>query len=181
MEALGMIEVNSIAAGVDVGDAMLKTANVRLINAQPVCCGKYIVIVQGGVAEVKSSVDSGLTAARESLVDSLVIPNVHPQVFSALNCSSVIEKRDAVGVIESFSLAASIYAADTAVKAAHVDLIEVRLGRGLGGKAFVVLTGDVSSVKAAVDSASKNSNTEGMIARVTVIPSPHADLMSALL
>lgn len=181
MDALGMIEVNSIAAGIDAGDAMLKTASVALVNAQPVCCGKYIVIVQGKVAEVQSSVDSGVNTAMESLVDSVVIPNVHPQVFSALNCSSIIERNDAVGVIETFSLAASIYAADAAVKAAHVDLIEVRLGRGLGGKAFVVLTGDVSSVKAAVDSASKNHSTEGMIARVTVIPSPHPDLMKALL
>jgi microcompartment protein CcmL/EutN len=181
MDALGMIEVNSIAAGIDAGDAMLKTASVTLINAQPVCCGKYIVMVQGKVAEVKSSVESGINAAGGCLVDSLVIPNVHPQVFSALNCSSVIEKKDAVGIIETFSLVASLYAADTAVKAAQVDLIEIRLGRGLGGKAYVILTGDVSSVKASVDSASKGQSSEGMIARVTVIPSPHADLMKALL
>ena len=181
MDALGMIEVNSVAAGVDVGDVMLKTANVSLINAQPVCCGKYIIMVQGSVAAVKSSVDAGVLIAKESLVDSLVIPSVHPQVFLALNCSSIIEKRDAIGVIETFSLVATIYAADTAVKAAQVDLIEIRLGRGLGGKAYVVITGDVSSVKSAVESAVRSHGSDGMIARTSVIPSPHPDLMKALL
>ena len=181
MESLGMLEVNSIAVGVEAGDAMLKTADVKLITAQPVCAGKYIILIQGSVAAIKSAVDAGKTTARESLVDTLIIASLHPQVFSALNCSSNIEKRDAIGVIETFSLATSIYAADTSVKAGRVDLIEIRLGRGLGGKAYVVLTGDVSSVKFAVETAVKNHGNEGMIAKTVVIPSPHPDIMKALI
>jgi microcompartment protein CcmL/EutN len=181
MDALGMIELNSVAAGIEVVDIMLKTAAVKLVNAQPVCCGKYVIMVQGGVAAVKSSVDAGISILTESLVDSLVIPNIHPQVFMALACASSVETRDAVGVIETFSLTASILAADTAVKAADVNLIEVRLGRGLGGKSFVVMTGDVSSVKHAVEGAVKSHGSEGMIVKTVVIPSPHPDLMKALL
>lgn len=176
-----MLEVNSIAAGIEVGDTMLKAANVSLINAQPVCCGKYIIMVKGEVAAIESSIEAGTSIAKESLVDSLVIANVHPQVYEALNCSSIIEKRNAVGVIETFSLVSSIYAADTAVKTAMVDLIEIRLGRGIGGKAFVVLTGDVSSVKFAVEAATKGQGMQGMIVRTTVIPSPHPDIMKSLL
>lgn len=181
MDALGMLEVNSIAAGTLASDAMLKTAHISLITAQPVCCGKYIIMVRGGVAAVKSSIEAGVEAAKEAHVDSLVIPNVHSQVFEALSCSSVIEKKDAIGVIETFSLVATIKAADTAVKAAQIDLIEIRLGSGLGGKAFTVLTGDVSSVKAAVEAAAKGGENEGMIVKTIVIPSPHPDLMKALL
>jgi microcompartment protein CcmL/EutN len=181
MDSLGMLEVNSIAVGIEAGDAMLKTANVTLVTAQPVCPGKYIILVQGDVAAVKSSVEAGKAGAKESLVDAIVIPSLHPQVFAALNGSSDIEKRDAVGVIETFSLATAIYAADASVKAAEVDLIEIRLGRGLGGKAFVLLTGDVSSVRSAVEAAVKNHENEGTIAKTVVIPSPHPDIMKALL
>lgn len=181
MDSIGMIEVNSIAAGIEAGDAMLKTADVNLITAQPVCAGKYIILVKGSVAAIKSSVDAAVAVAKESIVDSLVIPSLHPQVFSALNGTSVIEKSDAIGVIETFSLVTSIYAADAAVKAAKVDLIEIRLGRGLGGKAYMILTGDVSSVRVAVETAAKTYGSEGMIARTVVIPSPHPDLMKALL
>jgi microcompartment protein CcmL/EutN len=181
VDALGVIEVNSVAAGIEAGDAMLKTADVSLVVAQPVCAGKYIVVVQGGVAEVKSSVNAGISISNESLVDSLVIPNIHPQVFSAIACTSEISKRDAVGIIETFSLATVITASDTALKAADINLIEIRLGRGLGGKSFVVLTGDVSAVKFAVESAVKVYENQGMIARTVVIPSPHQDIMGALL
>lgn len=176
-----MIELNSIAGGIEAGDQMLKTANVNLICAQPVCPGKYIVIVQGKVADVKSSVEAGVEVAKETLVDSIVIASVHTQVFAALNCTTEIEKRNAVGVIETFSLVTAIYAADSAVKSAEVDLIEIRLGRGLGGKSYVVMTGDVSSVKHAVEVSSNSEQCQGMIVRTAVIPSPHPDLMKALL
>jgi microcompartment protein CcmL/EutN len=181
VDALGMIEVNSIAAGIEVGDIMMKTADVRLIGAQPVCAGKYTVMVQGGVAEVQSSVDSGKSIAGEFLVDSIVIPNIHRQVFSALACASQIDGTDAVGVIETFSLASCIMASDTAVKAAEIELIEIRLGRGLGGKSFVVMTGDVSAVEHAVETARKTYENEGVIANTVVIPSPHADMIKAIL
>lgn len=181
MDAFGMIEVNSIAVGIEVGDVMLKTAGVRLVSAQPVCCGKYILMVQGGVAEVRSSVEAGLKVSKECLIDSLIIPNVHHQVFSALSCASETGGKGALGVIEAFSLTASILASDAAVKAADVDLIEIRLGRGLGGKSFVILTGDVSAVRFSIETAVSNQQSEGMIARTIVIPSPSPELMKALL
>ena len=52
MEALGMIELNSISQGILAADAVLKAANVEIMRAQPVCPGKYVVIVSGGVADV---------------------------------------------------------------------------------------------------------------------------------
>lgn len=70
MNALGMIETNSIPAGIEAGDAMLKAADVALTTAQPVCAGKYIVIVSGSVAAVEASVSAGVAIAAEVLVDS---------------------------------------------------------------------------------------------------------------
>ena len=51
MNALGMIETNSIPLGVNAADAMLKAATVELVAAQPVCAGKYIAIVTGELKE----------------------------------------------------------------------------------------------------------------------------------
>jgi microcompartment protein CcmL/EutN len=181
MDALGMIELNSIAAGIEAGDQMLKTADVKLITAQPVCPGKYIVMVQGSVAAVKSSVDAGRQVANETLVDSIVIAKLDTQVFSALTATTGININKAIGVIETFSLVTAIFVADTAVKSANIELIEIRLGRGLGGKSYVVLTGDVSAVQFAVEAGIKKYQSEGMIVRTSVIPSPHPDIMSALI
>lgn len=176
-----MVELNSVAAGVLAGDSMLKTAKVKLITAQPVCPGKYIVMVEGNVSAVKFAVQAGEISAKEELVDSLVIANLHQQVFSALSCSTQINYENAIGIIETFSLVTSIYCADDAVKSANIDLIEIRLGRGLGGKSYIVLAGDVSSVKHAVDVANEKFGQEGMLVRTVVIPSPHKDILESLM
>ncbi len=181
MYALGMVEVLSIPMGVLAGDAMLKAAQVTLVSAQAVCAGKYVVLISGEVAAVKASVEAGVNAAENTLVDSLVIPNIDARVIAAISGVSEIEYVQAVGVMESFSLTAAILAADAAVKAAEVELLEVRLGRGMGGKSFVVLSGEVAAAEAAVAAAINSESTEGMLSRSVVIPSPHSDIISALL
>jgi microcompartment protein CcmL/EutN len=69
--------------------------------------------------------------------------------------SSKVEVLNALGIVESFSVAALIEGADAAVKAANVQLIEIRLAMALGGKAFVTMTGDVAAVQASVDAAAQ--------------------------
>ena len=150
MNALGMIETNSIPLGINAGDAMLKAATVELVAAQPVCAGKYIVIVTGEVAAVRESVDAGKATAGQRLVDSMVISHVHEQVPKAINACNEVGQVAAVGVMEAFSLCAAVVAADAAVKAADIQLMDIRLGRGLGGKSFVTMTGEVAAVRAAI-------------------------------
>lgn len=181
MTAIGVVETNSIPLGVLAGDQMCKTAEVELVSAQTVCAGKYIVVVCGEVAAVKSSVNAGVANAAASLVDCLIIPNVDERVIAAMNGACPAEQVQAVGVVETFSLACAISVADIAVKAADVDLIEVRLGRGMGGKSFVVITGDVAAVQASVNAAEKGEGEKGLISGSVVIPSPHMDMIRALM
>ena len=58
---------------------------------------------------------------------------------------------------------------------------EVRLGRGMGGKSFVIVTGEVAAVEAAVQAAEGSKETHGLISSSVVIPSPHMDIIRALL
>ena len=181
MMAIGVVESVSIPMGVLAGDQMVKTAQVDLVTAQTVCAGKYIVVVSGEVAAVKSAVAAGIESAGSSLVDSLIIPNIDERVIAAMAGACPAEQVQAVGVMETFSLASSINAADTAVKAADVELIEVRLGRGMGGKSFVIVTGEVAAVEAAVQAAEANEEIKGLISSSVVIPSPHMDMIHALM
>jgi len=181
MDALGLIELNSVPAGIEVGDAMLKVAATTLVFAQAVCPGKFVVMVRGEVAAVTSAVTVGENIARESLIDSIVIPGLHPQVFEAIIGAGELAAHGALGAIETFSLAACIYASDRAVKAADVRLVEIRLGRGLGGKSYMVVSGDVAAVSEAVEVGIKSPKCGGMIARKMVIPAPHASMRDALM
>lgn len=180
METIGFLELNSIAKGVEAADAMLKAAEVRLIAARPSCPGKYHVLITGEVAAVQSSVDAGAELAAGAVVDQLVIPRVHPQVIEAIGMATVPERANAVGILEYFSVTASICGADAAVKAADVTLMEVRLGTGIGGKSFVVMTGDVSAVKEGVEAGAAAALDSGLLVSQVIIPSPHPELFESL-
>ncbi len=179
--ALGTLEVLSIPRGMEACDAMLKAASVSLVSAGTTCPGKYIIIVYGEVAEVTASIKAGVNTAGEKVIDTLVIPSVHEQVAPAINACSAVTKVESIGTIELYSVCAAVQAADAVVKAAEVDLIEVRLGRGLGGKSFIVFTGDVASVRAAVEAGRAAASSKGMVSDCVVIPSPHPDFVKSLL
>ena len=176
MNALGMIEVQSIPLGVNAGDAMLKAATVQLVTAQPVCAGKYIVIVTGEVSAVSESVAAGKAEAGQRLIDS----HVHEQVPRAINACNEIGEVAAIGVMEAYSLCAAVVAADAAVKAADIHLMDVRLGRGLGGKSFITMTGDVAAVRAAIHAAEGMPEVKGLLSESVVIPHPHPDIVKSL-
>ena len=177
MNALGMIEVQSIPLGVNAGDAMLKAATVQLVTAQPVCAGKYIVIVTGEVSAVSESVAAGKAEAGQRLIDSMVISHVHEQVPRAINACNEIGEVAAIGVMEAYSLCAAVVAADAAVKAADIHLMDVRLGRG---QSFITMTGDVAAVRAAIHAAEGMPEVKGLLSESVVIPHPHPDIVKSL-
>ncbi len=179
--AIGMIELNSIARGFQVCDRVLKTAKVKLVTSQTICPGKYIVLINGEVAEVETAINNGVEEGNRYVVDHLIIPNVHPDVFPALYSTKTVSGVEALGVIETFSVVSSIYAADAAVKTASIELIEIRMAMGLGGKAFTVFTGSVADVEASVKSGVNAIHDKAMLVSTTIIPSPHPDLKLEIL
>jgi microcompartment protein CcmL/EutN len=181
LKAIAMIELNSIAKGVEAADEMLKSADVALVMAQPICAGKYMALVTGDVDSVERAAEVGKAVAGEFLVDDFVIPNVHSSVFPALTATTRIHEIDSLAVIETFSVASCIMAADAAVKTADVDLIEIRCATGLGGKSFLYLTGDVSSVNSAVEAGIEVLKGTGLILSHVVIPSPTPDISRSIL
>jgi microcompartment protein CcmL/EutN len=179
--SIGLIELTSIAAGFQTCDAMLKAAGVELVLSRSICSGKYMVMVRGDVAAVGASVAAGIAAARFSVIDSFVIPNLHESVFPALSGSNKVETLEALGIVESFSVASLIEGADAAVKAANVELIEIRLAMALGGKAFVTLTGDVAAVQSAVEAGARVVGEKGMLVNKVVIPHPRPELWNEMI
>jgi microcompartment protein CcmL/EutN len=178
--SIGLIELGSIASGFAVADAMLKASEVEILLARSICSGKYIVMVGGDVAAVTASVEAGSDAGRGSVIDTFVIPNVHQDVFPAISGSSKVDILEALGIIESFSVASLIEAADASAKAAKVKLIEIRLAMALGGKAFLTMTGEVSAVQSAVDAGARIVAEKGLLVNKVVIPAPRKELLTEI-
>lgn len=179
--AIGMVETNSIGAGIEATDAMLKQANVEVIFSRSVCPGKYLVLISGRVSDIKASMQAGVEKAKGTLVDSLILPNVHPSIAPALKQATPIDGLKALGVLESFSVASLVVAADMAVKAAAVTLIEIRIAIALGGKAYCTLTGDESSVQVSVKTGAEYLRSQGVLVSEVVIARPHNEILPFLL
>ncbi len=179
--SIGLIELGSIASGFQVTDAMLKAADVELVLARTICSGKYMVLVRGDVAAVEASVAAGSQAGGFAVIDTFVIPNVHASIFPAIGGTQKVERLEALGIIEAFSVASLIEGADAMAKAANVKLVEVRLAMALGGKAFASCTGSVAAVRAAVDAGAQRVASKGLLVNKVVIPQPRPELLNEMI
>ena len=180
-KAIGLIEVKSIPMGILAADEMLKSANVELLLANPICPGKYMILIGGDVGAVKNSIEKGKSVADIFLVEDNIINNVDERVLVAISGMSDVSSIKSIGVIETISALTIIKAADVAVKASNVQLIEVRIAKGLGGKGFLVMTGEISSVKSAIKSCENELGKLGEITSTSVLASPHKSLIEKIL
>jgi microcompartment protein CcmL/EutN len=178
IQSIGLIELSSVATGYQVEDVMVKAASIKLLLARSICSGKFLIAIAGDVASVTTAIEAGGAAAGASLIERRQLSRVHPSVLQAISQSVEIDPKDlrSIGVIETFSAASIIDAADAAVKSANVSLLRVHLAMALGGKGFLMMAGDISSVQQAVDAGSRAAAEEGMLVARGVIPAPSEEL-----
>jgi microcompartment protein CcmL/EutN len=174
--ALALAEFSSIAIGIEAADAMVKRAPIYVIKSGTVQPGKYLVLIGGEVADVEESLAEGREVGRTCLVDYVFLPRVHPEVVESIGGGRVPKPNDALGVIETRTVAASIHAADAGIKGAEVRLVEVRLADGLGGKGIVLFSGLVADVEAAVEIGIGVLESQDLLVRQVVIPQLHPEM-----
>ncbi|MGB8453553.1 MAG: BMC domain-containing protein [Anaerocolumna sp.] len=180
-KAIGMVEYKTVSSGVLVADTMLKTAEVEIIEAQTVCPGKYIVLLRGDLSAINACIEVARSRYSEHLIDSFILGNPHESIFSAIYGTTRIEKINALGILETFSAASIIVAADEAAKTALVELIELRIARGMCGKSYLMLTGEVAAVEAAIAKAKAAAGENAMLLDASVIANPDSKLCKRIL
>lgn len=178
INSIGLIELSSVATGYVVQDIMLKAGSVQLMLARTICSGKYLIVVSGDLTSVQAALLAGAAQAGASLIERRQVARVHPSVLEAISQSVYVDPSQlrSIGVVETFSAASIIEAADAAVKTANVTLLRVHLAMALGGKGFVLMAGDISSVQAAVAAAAKAAGDDGMLVGKAVIAAPSPEL-----
>jgi len=178
--AIALLEFESIAIGINAGDAMVKRAPVEVTYAGTVHPGKYLVLVGGDVACVEESYAAGLEVGRHALIDQIFLPAAHPDLVRTLRGMRGRVAAEALGIIETRTVAAILGAADRGLKGAEVNLVELRLADRLGGKAYCVFSGTVADVEAAVEIGVDHlDDPESLIAKV-VIPDFHDEMLANL-
>nr|WP_321460493.1 BMC domain-containing protein [uncultured Cohaesibacter sp.] len=178
--AIGILELSSIAAGYKAEDGMLKAADVKLLVARTICPGKFIVVIGGNVSAVQTALKAGEGLAAGFLVDQIFLPNVDPQLFPALTGSveTPAAKGKALGIIETFSSSSIVRAGDAAAKAANVSLLRVHIAMAVGGKGFLLLSGDVGAANAAIKAGIEEIRDAGILVNHVVISNASQELFS---
>ncbi len=77
--ALGMIETRGLVACIEAADAMVKAANVKLLDRRAIGGGYVTVMVRGDVGAVRTALDAGAQAARRvgEVVSVQILPSPH--------------------------------------------------------------------------------------------------------
>ena len=171
-KAIGMIEFKTVSAGITAADAMVKTADVELLEAQTVCPGKYIALISGSLSAVNAAVEAAGKVREEELIDSFVLGNPHESIFPAIYGATQIDKISAFGILETYDAASIIVAADVAAKTAIV---------GMCGKSYLILTGEVAAVEAAIEKAKQSVAGNGMYLDSSVIAHPDEQICRSIL
>ena len=180
-KAIGMIEYKTVSAGITAADRMVKTAAVELLEAQAVCPGKYIALIAGELSAVKAAVEAAEHTRPEELIDSFILGNPHQAIFPAIYGTVQVENPSALGILETYDASSMIVAADTAAKTAIVQLVELRIAKGMCGKSYLLLTGEVAACEAAIAKAREAVAESGMFLDSSVIAHPDRQLWRTIL
>ncbi len=178
--SIGVIELKSIPKGVEAADAALKSAGVEMVTARPSCPGKYEIILTGSISNVTAAVNHVTAKFDGYVIDSSVMGRIDEQVIEALFGTQTGIRQGSLGLIETFSAASAIRAADIAVKTARVEIYDLRVSRGMGGKGVVMLTGDVGDVTAAVEAGAEYAAKLATLSSTAVIAAPHEELWNQM-
>ena len=170
--ALGMVELKSIARGYEAADHLVKTAQVEFVTARTTCPVKFIIINRGSISAVRASLDQAIRLCGEYIVDTFLLGNPDDQVFDALVNQYPYQETNAMGIVETWTAAAALVAADQGVKAAQANVIKIGLARELGGKGYVIFTGEVAAVQASIEAAVRDPRVQTKLVDTSLIPSP---------
>lgn len=172
--AIAIIEFRDIASGIYATDAMVKKSPISLLKCGVVTRGRYLTLIGGTTAAVDEATQEGLSQGGASVIDHVMLPDVHPQVHAAIMGERVTTGSGALAIIETATVSCNVKAAELAVKGTPVDLVEIRLAElALSGKGVSLYRGDLPDIEAAVDLAVSFLNRTGVEVMHRIIPAPH--------
>ncbi len=181
--ALAMLLLGDIPPGLFVLDALAKEADVEVLQTGTIHCGRYLILFGGEVGPVERAWRRALDSAGPQVLDEVLLPHAEARLLPAIK-SGVIRwpaPGDTLGVLQAATPPVLVRAVDATLKGTLVDLVELRVGDGIGGKAIASLWGETHDVVAAVDLARASFERAGAQgASTAVIPRADPAIREAL-
>lgn len=179
--AIGLAEFKSIAKGMEMLDRMTKKSDIKIVDNRVVCVGKFFVVISGDVSDVESAIGEVKENSGNALVAAKVIPSLMDGVAEKINAKINRDDINALGIVEASDIASGFYCANYIKKFSNVELLRVSISFGLGGKSFVIFTGDLSSVQSGLDIAREKVSDSSKVVEAVVIASPSKEFLDNFL
>ena len=96
-QAIGVVELKSIAKGIEACDIALKSAGIRLVSSHATCPGKYEIVVTGGIADVTAALDVVRSRFGSVIIDCSTMGRIDPAVITALFGTQDTKREGSVG------------------------------------------------------------------------------------
>ena len=159
--AVGVWEFGSIVDGIHAADAIAKGSPIASFFTGTTHPGRYVILVGGDTASVDVARDI-VEDLDLVCLDTRFLPDIADEVLAIVTGPDAPANSlgDAIGVVETATVSSGIDAADAAVKAADVTLDALRLADGIGGKAYLVVSGTVGNAQAAVEAAVERADSQ---------------------
>jgi microcompartment protein CcmL/EutN len=184
--AVAMLQITDVPRGLQALDALVKEAPVEILATGTVQCGHYLIAFGGQLEATLRSFARAMNAACDEVQDSVLLPDAEARIVPAFRDGVVrpLSEGDTLGVVQSAVCPVILGAVDAALKGAEVDLLELRVAEGLGGKALAMLWGKVHDVEAAIELVSRVVAAHEGLARgavtTAVIPNADAEVQRAV-
>lgn len=176
VDVIGILELSSIAEGFMTLDTVVKESPVTILKAEVINPGKYLIMITGDVASVETAMDAGINAAGKSIIDHILLTNPDCQIIPAIKSCRAPVEWDAIGLLETNSVAAAVEAADICVKEADIHIVGIVTGNEAGGKALLKISGAIGDIDTAMSSAVAVVSAKGQLCRDVILPGPHSDI-----
>jgi microcompartment protein CcmL/EutN len=175
---LAIVEFSDIPVGIFATDAMLKKAPIAFVKCGTISRGRYLTLIGGTTASVEEALGEGIMMGGDGVLDHMMLADVHPRVYEAIAGIRRTIGHDALAILETDTVASNVRAAEAALKATAVELIEIRLAdTGLSGKGVSLYRGDLHEIQEAMDAALRFLDGAGVPARHRIIAAPHESLI----
>jgi microcompartment protein CcmL/EutN len=169
-----IIEFSSIAQGYSVLDQCLKSATVEILEASFLTPGKFLIFLKGPLAEVERAYQKAHELFKESIIDFAIIPVLDKRLVDALYGLSKVEaKKQGIVVVETSTLSSMLLGLYVVTTKKSIELIEIRAGRGIGGKSIAYWTGDAGDLQDALDIFERTVKGRGTWIAGHAILNPH--------
>jgi hypothetical protein len=176
--SLACLEIRSIARGYQVLNLLSENSGLEILEASPVDAQRFLILVEGEQAKLAKAVDEVTRRAQSHFLDYEFLPSPQPALKQAIYSLQQVEIGDSLLVVETDTASRILSCAQLLMNENNLQLVEIKVGRGLRGQGLGFFTGknsDALNGKAAVEALLKGMNRNGI---AEVISEPTAKFKS---